>query len=44
MQFPLVKENYKRIHLSDVLNKYDGEANVLEEIIESFTRLQIKES
>lgn len=32
----------KELHLSDVLNKYDGEANVLEEIIESFTQITNK--
>lgn len=32
----------KELHLSDVLNKYDGETNVLEEIIESFTQITNK--
>ncbi|MCM8568893.1 ATP-binding protein [Gramella jeungdoensis] len=32
----------KELHISDVLNKYDGETNVLEEIIESFTQITNK--
>lgn len=32
----------KELHLSDVLNKYDGETNVLEEILESFTQITNK--
>lgn len=32
----------KELHLSDLLNKYDGETNVLEEIIESFTQITNK--
>lgn len=32
----------KELHLSDILNKYDGETNVLEEILESFTQITNK--
>lgn len=32
----------KELHLSDVLSKYDGETNILEEIIESFSQITNK--